>query len=286
MKLPAIKLPSKLSSVTSKIPQFKRQPVFNRPVPTSHNSFLSRALYITLLAILVAFSSAVIALKALTLNFIYVNQDMGFVFEIGDDAEPTILAALPRMLFMAPAQLAIVAAAMSVCMGIGHGVFIMRDWKTGTKTQNYSFRRNTMFLHLVNTLTILFSLISIYVTHKSTSHFHAGYVTRKANISPNDSNSVRYNAGTFDLETWSCELQTEPGAEMVWEDYGRQCRIEMAGRAIMIPFLITGVLVAGFAVSALVGGKRVEEQKTWDKQTPVKGDEEEDEVEMRGFNAI
>jgi hypothetical protein len=131
-----------------------------------------------------------------------------------------------------------------------------------------------MFLHLLNTLIILFSLIS-YPTR---------YVNPNAHKKPHDSNSVRYNIGRFDLETWACELQNQKGAEMVWNDYGAQCRIEMAGRAMMIPFLVVGVLVAGMSVNELVGGKRIEEQKSWDKQTKVA--DEEREVEMSRFNAI
>src|SRR5437763_1569603 len=84
-------------------------------------------------------------------------------------------------------------------------------------------------------LVILFALISIYVTHKSSSSFSERYVNRKADRSSSD-DGMRYNIGTFDLETWSCELKSVDGARMVWEDYGKQCAIEMAGRDMMIPF--------------------------------------------------
>jgi hypothetical protein len=78
----------------------------------------------------------------------------------------------------------------------------------------------------------------------------------------NDGNSTasdkvfRYNIGTFDLETWSCELKDVRGVGMVRDDYAQQCAIEVAGRAIMIPFVLLAWLVAGIAVWGLVGGGR------------------------------
>jgi hypothetical protein len=116
-----------------------------------------------------------------------------------------------------------------------------------------------MFLHIMNSILVLFALVSIYVTHKSTSHFRDGYVNfRASRIDSNDPAETffRYNIGTFDLETWSCELKDVRGASMVHDDYGKQCAIEVAGRAIMIPFLVIAWIVAGVGIWGLVGGGR------------------------------
>jgi hypothetical protein len=102
-----------------------------------------------------------------------------------------------------------------------------------------------MFLHITNGILVLFALVSISVTHRSTSHFRDGYV-----------NFVAYNIGTFDLETWSCELKDVRGASMVQEDYAKQCAIEVAGRALMIPFVILAWSVAAIGIWGLVGGGR------------------------------
>jgi hypothetical protein len=76
--------------------------------------------------------------------------------------------------------------------------------------------------------------------------------------SPNDptDNFFRYNIGTFDLETWSCELKDVRGASMVQDDYAKQCYVEVAGRAIMIPFVIFAWAVAAVSIWGLVGGGR------------------------------
>jgi hypothetical protein len=66
----------------------------------------------------------------------------------------------------------------------------------------------------------------------------------------------RYNIGTFDLETWACELKNVRGAAMVQDDYSMQCGVEIAGRAFMIPFLIVAWIVAGVGIWGLVGGGR------------------------------
>lgn len=123
------------------------------------------------------------------------------------------------------------------------------------QTQAYAFRRNMMFLHFGNSILILFALVSIYITHKSSSHFREGYANNKAER-PSSDDGMRYNIGTFDLESWSCELKTVEGARMVWEDYGKQCSIEMAGRGVMIPFLIVGWMLCGMSIWQMIGCKR------------------------------
>jgi len=118
-----------------------------------------------------------------------------------------------------------------------------------------------MFLHITNAILILFALVSIYVTRKSTSHFIDGYVNFRAsrmngnNLTSSDS-FFQYNIGTFDLEAWSCELKAARGVGMVRDDYTKQCAIEVSGRAIMIPLVTFAWLVTGIAVWSLVGGGR------------------------------
>lgn len=114
-----------------------------------------------------------------------------------------------------------------------------------------------MFLHITNSIVVLFALVSIYVTHKNTSHFRDGYINFAASrMNETSENFFRYNIGRFDLETWACELKDVRGAAMVQEDYGKQCVIEVAGRAFMIPFVIMAWLVAGVGIWGLVGGGR------------------------------
>jgi hypothetical protein len=78
---------------------------------------------------------AIIGVKAMTVMFIEENTDKGFDFDTGDP-EPTVLAALPRMLYTAPAKLAIVAAVIALCVGIVHGVFVVIDWKDGKRVRH------------------------------------------------------------------------------------------------------------------------------------------------------
>jgi len=121
-----------------------------------------------------------------------------------------------------------------------------------------------MFLHITNAILVLFALVSIYVTHKNTSHFREGFVNFRASrmndtASPSTQQSpafFRYNFGTFDLETWACELAGVEGAGMVREDYGMQCGIEIAGRAVMVPFVVVAWGVAAIGLWGFVGGGR------------------------------
>jgi hypothetical protein len=119
-----------------------------------------------------------------------------------------------------------------------------------------------MFVHIINSILVLFALVSISVTHKSSSSFRDGYVNFKTSFmndsTPDDptDNFFRYNIGTFDLESWSCGLKDVRGAMMVQTDYGKQCSIEIAGRAIMILFVVFAWAVAGVSIWGLVGGGR------------------------------
>ena len=77
-----------------------------------------------------------------------------------------------------------------------------------------------MFLHITNGILILFALVSISVTRKSTSHFRDGYANSRAmRMNDTSDNFFRYNICTFDLETWACELKDVRGASMVRDDY-------------------------------------------------------------------
>ncbi|KAF2690601.1 hypothetical protein K458DRAFT_438480 [Lentithecium fluviatile CBS 122367] len=232
----------------------KPKPVFNQPVATDRRYCIARALYGVFLVLLVMLAAAMIGLKATTINFIEDNRNTGFVFDTGE-LETVIMAALPRQLYTAPAKLALVASVISVFLGVGQAAIVFMDWKEGKKTQAYTFRRNVMFLHFTNSIIILMALVSLYVTHKSSSHFSERYINNKAER-PSSEDGMRYNRGTFDLETWSCELQDVDGARMVQEDYGKQCVVEMAGRAMMIPFLVVGCVLAGLSIWSMIGGAR------------------------------
>jgi hypothetical protein len=112
-----------------------------------------------------------------------------------------------------------------------------------------------MFLHFGNSVLALLALISLNITHKASSHFSDRYINSKADL---DSylDGMRYDRGTFDLETWSCEFRNVAGAKSVWEDYGKQCAIESAGRGMIIPFLIAAWSLCGLSVWLMIEGWR------------------------------
>ncbi|KAL1797222.1 hypothetical protein ACET3X_003828 [Alternaria dauci] len=262
-----ITLPPAANKVTSLFRSKKDPPpVFNQPLNTSScpHHRIARLLYSVFLSLLLIISIPVITLKALTYSFIEDNRMMGFTFQTtrknGELGEAIVMAALPRMLYAIPAKLAIIAATLSICLAAAHLGFVGTDWKMGKRTQSYAFRRNIMFLHITNAIVVLFALVSIYVTHKNTSHFREGFVNFRASrmniTAATQQNFFRYNFGTFDLETWACELQHVRGAAMVREDYSKQCGVEIAGRAVMVPFMVITWAVAAIGLWGFVGGGR------------------------------
>lgn len=132
MKRLEFKLPPVMDSVTS---VFKPKPVFNRPVCTERRYRVARVLFSAFLLLLVIQSTVVIVLKAMTITFIEDNRDTGFAFQAGD-TEPTIMAALPRKLYTAPPKLALIAAVISIFVGIGHVGFVFMDWKDGKRVSD------------------------------------------------------------------------------------------------------------------------------------------------------
>lgn len=130
MKKPEIKIPSLLGKVSAK---FVKKPIFNQPVHTEKRYHVTRTLFAVLLSLLIMTAATVIGLKAMTVNFIEDNRDTGFEFETEDPNDTVILAALPKMLYTAPAKLALVAAAISIFVGTAHLAFVIMDWKAGKK---------------------------------------------------------------------------------------------------------------------------------------------------------
>jgi hypothetical protein len=139
MKKVDFKLPPIADKVTSLFQaQKKPDPMFNRPLASGcpHHR-MSRILNAVFLSFLILLSIPVITLKALTYSFIEENRDMGFVFETteegGGPGISVVLAALPRMLHQAPAKLALVAAVLSISLGIAHLGFVLVDWREGKR---------------------------------------------------------------------------------------------------------------------------------------------------------
>lgn len=113
-------------------------PMFNRPLNSAspHHS-IARILYAIFLTLLVLISIPLVTFKAMTYSFIEDNRSQGFMFEAterkGNESVSIVMAALPRMLYQAPAKFTLVAAVISIFLGVAHLGFICEDWKTGKR---------------------------------------------------------------------------------------------------------------------------------------------------------
>jgi hypothetical protein len=119
----------------------RASPVFNQPLNTNScpHHRISRLLYSIFLTLLLIIAIPVITLKAMTYSFIEDNRMMGFSFETtekdGEPGETIVMAALPKMLYPVPAKLALVAAAISILLGMAHVSFVGTDWKNGKRVR-------------------------------------------------------------------------------------------------------------------------------------------------------
>jgi hypothetical protein len=141
MKKVDFKLPPVAVKVKSILKPHKKPapvPMFNQPLPSGcpHHR-RSRILFAISLSLLIAITIPVISLKAVTYTFLDTNVETGFMFETTeDDRSPgpkIVMAALPRMLFLTPAKIALVAALMSIFSAVAHLGFVAVDWKEGKR---------------------------------------------------------------------------------------------------------------------------------------------------------
>lgn len=101
------------------------------------------------------------------------------------------------------------------------------------------------------------ALIALFVSHGQSSQFQSGLIPNAPNaVSPNGYKYFRYDAGYFDLETWTCGLTVPKAIGEARHDYQMQCNIEVAGRTIFVPFFLVALAVAGFSIWALVTGQK------------------------------
>ncbi|KAJ4994180.1 hypothetical protein SVAN01_00009 [Stagonosporopsis vannaccii] len=218
-----------------------------------------RLLSTLLLSLLLLLSVPALALKAYSYSFIESNIEMGFYLinnenQMAVQAE-TLVAALPLNLFRVPEKLVLVVAMLNILLSMAHLAFVAWDWKAGRRTQTRAFRRNALVIHTINTIMVLIALIAMSVSHKASSTFQAELIPREPNaVSPSGYRYFRYDAGTFDLETWTCELMHPDSVGEARKDYQAQCNIEVAGRMMMAPFFLAALAVTGLSVWTLVAG--------------------------------
>jgi hypothetical protein len=275
---------SKIQAVVGKVKgrDSKTPSVNPPPYIHDHTYRVSRLLSVVLLTLLLLLSIPALALKIYGYNFIETNGEMGFYLVNNEAPGPgegnnmgdSLVAALPHNLFRVPEKLVLVVAMLNILLSMAHLGFVAWDWRAGRRvglqeskhtdikltnhqTQTRSFRRNSMALHVVNTILVLSALIGLSVAHKDSSTFDYKLIPQEPNaLSPSGYRYYRYDAGTFDLETWTCELMNIPAVGDAMKDYSAQCQIEAAARMMLVPFFLATIAVTGLSIWALVVGGR------------------------------
>jgi hypothetical protein len=136
-----------------------------------------------------------------------------------------------------------------------------------------------MTLHILNACMLLIAMTSIFLTNATSSRFRFQDIPEQPNaVSPTGFRYFRYDVGTFDLETWSCELKDAPPIGMAREDYSKQCTIEAAGKIIMVPFFVMALAIAGVSIWGFIsmGKTPMGNDQPWTKDM---------ELEMGKFDA-
>ena len=134
---------------------------------------------------------------------------------------------------------------------------------------NYKFSRRRIHtvLLILNTMLVLSLLITLNIVHAKSAHFNIHYTSKYGGYGPSDI----YDKGVFDLETWTCELNSvttiaEEEQSNIGGDMGRQCIIERTTRWVMVPLFVLAAMVAGLAVWELFRVERGREARELEDQ--------------------
>lgn len=250
------------------------------PPPYIHDRTyrVSRLLSVVLLSLLLLLSILALALKVSSYNFIEVNGEMGFYLVSngtsgageGNHMGDSLVAALPHNLFRVPEKLVLVVAMLNILLSMAHLGFVAWDWRAGRRvrssepkhirveltkhqTQTRSFLRNAMVLHVINAILVLCAMVGLSVAHRDSSTFNYKLIPREPNaVSTSGYRYYRYDAGIFDLETWTCELMNAPAVGDAMKDYGAQCQIEVAARMVLVPFFLASIAITGLSTWTLI----------------------------------
>jgi hypothetical protein len=128
----------------------------------------------------------------------------------------------------------------------------------------------------VNSLAALAATSWVWKVHYSSAHFNPAYhspAARNGTVDQYGVNNV-YDAGTFDLETWTCEL-----AAIRPDIFAPTCRVEIARRWAMLvfaAFTLASIATASWAYTwdrRLITARRREkrEEKQWQENRKLAG---------------
>jgi hypothetical protein len=116
---------------------------------------------------------------------------------------------------------------------------IINSWTLTFYYQTYPIAPNHLWSQalLFNACFALAALIYILAIHSQSAHFDPDYKAQ---------NGI-YDQGTFDVETWTCELAAYTGAQDVHDIFSGQCPLETAGRGMFVVLCLVAFAAAGTA---------------------------------------
>ena len=106
--------------------------------------------------------------------------------------------------------------------------------------------------------------VYLFSINSMSSHFDSSYRSTYGSYGPND----MYDGGTFDLESWSCELVGFPVSHDNSELLKRHCKLEKASRWVTLFLFVFSLIQLAVVVWAFRGDhpvfkRRVPRRKSW-----------------------
>jgi hypothetical protein len=89
--------------------------------------------------------------------------------------------------------------------------------------------------HIVNHLFCVATLVLVFIQHGNSARFDVTTLLAQSrdSVADQDQPLITYSAGTFDLESWSCDL-----ARFAPSNFNATCQLEMAERYLLIPLAL------------------------------------------------
>ncbi|KAF2490850.1 hypothetical protein BU16DRAFT_135738 [Lophium mytilinum] len=199
--------------------------------------------------VLIGLSVAAVILKSSSITFIEEQSGTSFSFENVTAASAHQIWVLPENLYHTPAKFVVGTAITSIIISGLTLLYMATNISDATTSLRPSTTLLVFITLLLNAILTLSAMIVLQTTHDFSSQLNTAYSSDLA--------ARVYDSGTFDLEAWACEVKDVPGVPGIMADeLAGQCRLERAGRMVVIFWMLTAVMVAGMAGWTLRGVKK------------------------------
>ncbi|KAF2809414.1 uncharacterized protein BDZ99DRAFT_571241 [Mytilinidion resinicola] len=205
--------------------------------------------FILFTLILIGLSVAAVVLKTSSITFMKEESGTSFFSDNVTSNQMHQIWVLPENLYRTPTKFVIGTAITSIVISALTLAYMAMHIRDAIASLPPPTALVAFVALLLNAILALAAMIALQTTHE----FSAQLMTDHNSTLP----AGVYDSSTFDLETWACEVKNVKDVSRFMHDsLSNQCRVERAGRLVVVFWMLTPVVVAGMAGWMLWGVKK------------------------------